>query len=79
MLRFEIIESCKAIQIYADADGLLLLRIALERVTECRHLHVRSPPNGGNDLNDTNPWGQAAVGEGHYYCRVASLQCRHRP
>jgi hypothetical protein len=63
MLSFEIIESGKAIQIYADGDGLLLLRNALERVTQCGHLHLRSPPNGGNDLNDANPWGQAAIGE----------------
>ena len=63
MLSFEIIESGKAIQIYADDDGLLLLRKALERVTSAGHLHLCSSANGGNELNDANPWGQAAIGE----------------
>jgi hypothetical protein len=63
MLSFEIVESGKAIQIYADDDGLLLLRKALERVTSAGHLHLRSRANGGNELNDANPWGQVAVGE----------------
>lgn len=63
MLSFEIIESGKAIQIYADDDGLLLLRQALERVTSAGHLHLRSSANGGTELNDANPWGQAAIGE----------------
>jgi hypothetical protein len=63
MLSFEIIESGKAIQIYADDDGLLLLRKALERVTSAGHLHLRSIANGGKELDDANPWGQAAIGE----------------
>jgi hypothetical protein len=63
MLSFEIIESGKSIQIYADSDGLLLLRKALERVTSAGHLHLRSSANGGKELNDENPWGQAAIGE----------------
>ena len=63
MLSFEVIESGKAIQIYADDDGLLLLRNALERVTSAGHLHLRSIANGGKELDDANPWGQAAIGE----------------
>jgi hypothetical protein len=63
MLSFEIIESGKAIQIYADDDGLLLLRTALERVMSAGHLHLRSSANGGTELNDANPWGQTAIGE----------------
>lgn len=61
MLSFEIIESGKAIQIYADDAGLLLLRRALERVTSAGHLHLRSSANGGNELNDANPWGPPLV------------------
>jgi hypothetical protein len=63
MLSFEIIQSGKTIQIYADTDGLLILRKALERVTSAGHLHLRSSANGGKELNDANPWGQAAIGE----------------
>jgi hypothetical protein len=63
MLSFEIIESGKTIQIYADSDGLLLLRKALERVTSASHLHLRSSAKGGKELNDANPWGQAAIGD----------------
>jgi hypothetical protein len=63
MLSFEVIESGKAIHIYADDAGLLILRKALERVTSAGHLHLRSSANGGNELNDVNPWGQTAIGE----------------
>jgi hypothetical protein len=63
MLSFEVIESGKAIQICADDEGLRVLRKALERVTSAGHLHLRTIANGGNELNDANPWGQAAVGE----------------
>ena len=63
MLSFELIESGKTIQICADDEGLALLRNALERVTSSGHLHLRTIANGGNELNDKNPWGQAAIGE----------------
>jgi hypothetical protein len=63
MLSFELIESGKAIQIFADDEGLSLLRKALEQVTSSGHLHLRSIANGGNELNDANPWGKAAIGE----------------
>jgi len=63
MLSFELTESGKTIQICADDDGLALLRKALERVTGSGHLHLRTVANGGKELNDTNPWGQAAIGE----------------
>ena len=54
MLSFEIIESGRAIQIYADDDGLLLLRKSLERVTSAGHLHLRSSAIGGNELRGAN-------------------------
>jgi hypothetical protein len=63
MLSFEITESGKAIQIYADNDGLLVLQNALDRATSAGHLHLLSSSNGGNELNDANPWGQVAIGE----------------
>jgi hypothetical protein len=63
MRSFEVIESGKAIQIFADDEGVGLLRKALEQVTTAGHLHLRSIANGGNELNDANPWGSAAVGE----------------
>jgi hypothetical protein len=63
MLSFEVIEAGKAIQIFADDEGLSLLQRALEQVTSSGHLHLRSIANGGKELNDANPWGQAAVGE----------------
>jgi hypothetical protein len=63
MLSFEVSESGKAIQIFADVEGLSLLRKALEQVTSAGHLHLRSIANGGNALNDANPWGKPAIGE----------------
>jgi hypothetical protein len=63
MLSFEMTESGKAIQIYADNEGLSILRKALERVTSSGHLHLRSTAYGGKELNDANPWGKAAIGE----------------
>jgi hypothetical protein len=63
MLSFEIVESGKAIQICADDSGLLILKKALERVSTSGHLHLLSSANGGNELNDTNPSGQVAIGE----------------
>jgi hypothetical protein len=63
MLSFEVIEAGKAIQIFADDEGLSLLQKALERVTSAGHLHLRSSANGGKELNDMNPWGKPAIGE----------------
>jgi hypothetical protein len=63
MLSFEVIESGRAIQIFADDEGLSLLRKVLEQVTSSGHVHLRSIANGGNELNDANPWGNAAIEE----------------
>jgi hypothetical protein len=63
MLSFEIVESGKAIQVYADNNGLLLLKKALERVTSAGHLHLLGSANGGNELDDANPYGQVVIGE----------------
>jgi hypothetical protein len=63
MLSFEMTESGKAIQIFADDEGLSLLQKALERVTSAGHLHLRSSANGGKGLSDVNPWGKPSIGE----------------
>ena len=63
MLSFEVIEAGKAIQIFADAEGLSLLQRALEKVTSAGHVHLLSVANGGKELNDANPLGSAAIGE----------------
>jgi hypothetical protein len=63
MLSFDVIESGKTIQICADDEGLSVLRRALDGVTGSGHLHLRTFANGGNELNETNPWGQVAIGE----------------
>jgi hypothetical protein len=63
MLSFEVIESGKAIQIYADDNGLSVLRKALDRVVTSGHIHLLSIASGGKELDDSNPWGKAAIGE----------------
>jgi hypothetical protein len=63
MLSFEIINSGKALQIFANDEGLAILKKALERVTSAGHVHLLSTDNGGKELNDVNPWGKTAVGE----------------
>jgi hypothetical protein len=55
MLSFEVAESGGAIQIYADDEGLSVLRQTLEQVTRSGHLHLRSSASGGEELNDVNP------------------------
>jgi hypothetical protein len=63
MLSFEVIEAGKAIQIFADDEGLSLLQMALEKARSTGHVHLLSVANGGKELNDANPRGNAAIGE----------------
>jgi hypothetical protein len=63
MLCFEITDSGKTIQIHIDRDGLSILQRALDGLKTYSHIHLRSPPNGGKELNDITPWGMAAVHE----------------
>jgi hypothetical protein len=74
-LSFEIVqpEKAQAIQIYCDDEGLATLKRALERVAELGHLHLLSRPNGGKELSEQTPFGDAAIQEviityhgGHY-------------
>ncbi len=63
MLSFEIIESGKAIQICADDEGLSLLQKELETARTAGHIHLLSRSNGGNQIDEANPWGAPAIGE----------------
>jgi hypothetical protein len=65
MLSFEIVQSgtANAIQIYCDDDGLNVLIRGLERVRQHGHLHLRSPSNGGRELNEDTPFGREAIRE----------------
>jgi hypothetical protein len=36
---------------------------ALEEVRSSGHLHLLTPANGGHELNETNPFGEPAIGE----------------
>ena len=63
MLSFEITESGKTIQIHVDRDGLSILKRALDDLEARGHIHLRSPPSGGSELNDVTPWGAPAVQE----------------
>ena len=63
MLSFEITESGKTIQIHIDSNGLSILQRALDNLKKHGHIHLRSPPSGGSELNDVTPWGNPAVQE----------------
>jgi hypothetical protein len=62
-LSVEVIETGKAIQIFADDESLSLLQKALEKVKSAGHVHLLTVANGGKELSDANPWGKAAIGE----------------
>lgn len=63
MLSFEIMKSGKTIQIHIDREGLSVLTRALNDLKAFGHIHLRSPPSGGRDLNEVTPWGTPAVQE----------------
>lgn len=63
MLCFEIIRSGRAIHIAYDAEGMATLVEALRRAIPEGHVHLRAPASGGNELCETNPWGDPAVTE----------------
>jgi hypothetical protein len=63
MLSFEITESGRVIQIHIDRDGLSVLQKALNNLMASGHVHLRSAPNGGRELNELTPWGTPAVQE----------------
>jgi hypothetical protein len=63
VLSFEVTESGKAIQIHIDSDGLAILQKALNDLKTSGHVHLRSRPNGGGELNHVNPWGKPTVEE----------------
>lgn len=63
MLTFHIERQGKAIQICCDDEGMAVLIKALEDVRTEGHLHLRTPENGGRELNEKDPWGIKAIGE----------------
>ena len=64
MLSFEIIENGQAIQICCDQDGMAILLSKLARlIADPDHVHLRGPSAGGNDLSETNPFGDKALSE----------------
>jgi hypothetical protein len=64
MLAFEIAYEGKAIVICCDEQGMTKLIKALERArADGNHIHLRTPANGGRDLDERDPWGQQAISE----------------
>jgi hypothetical protein len=64
MLSFNLAAEGKTVEISCDEEGMAKLIKALERVRADRdHIHIRTPANGGRDLDEKTPWGQEAIGE----------------
>jgi hypothetical protein len=65
MLSFSVGETGKVINIALDAQGMATLMRALAKLVGERagHVHLRSPPGGGADLNEKTPWDQPAISE----------------
>jgi hypothetical protein len=56
--------SDKAIQIDCDEAGLDVLLAAIANIREHGgHRHLCTPSNGGNELSEKTPYGEAAIGE----------------
>ena len=64
MLSFQITNSGREIQIYCDEAGITILIDSLNRLRSSPgHIHLLTPSNGGRELNEQTPWGDAAVAE----------------
>ena len=64
MLSFGLAEDGAAIQIYCDQHGMAtLLKTFARLVSDAGHIHLRGPAAGGNELSETSPFGESAVGE----------------
>jgi hypothetical protein len=64
MLSFDLAEEDRTVKIYCDENGMATLIKALERVrADGDHIHLRTPANGGRDLDEKDPWGQEAITE----------------
>jgi hypothetical protein len=64
VLSFKMTNSEKAIQIDCDEEGVRVLLDALAKVrAHGGHVHLCTPSNGGHELNETTPFGEAGIGE----------------
>jgi hypothetical protein len=64
VLSFQMTNSGKTIQIDCDEQGLRVLLDVLAKVrAHGSHMHLCTPSNGGHELSETTPFGEAAIGE----------------
>jgi hypothetical protein len=65
MLSFQLINQGRGIQVACDEQGIATLVEALKRIQPTGgHIHLRTPPNGGKELNEMTPWGEKdTIGE----------------
>lgn len=64
MLCFQIINDARGIQVLCDDKGADTLIQAIEEIRASRdHVHLRTPSNGGHQLDEKDPWGKEGVGE----------------
>jgi hypothetical protein len=64
MLSFQVIKSGNAIQVDCDSVGMTtLLEKLASLLPDPKHIHLRGPSAGGNDLSETTRFGERAVWE----------------
>ena len=64
MLSFQLINQGQGIQVNCDEQGMTTLLEALKKVQPTGgHIHLRTPANGGKELDEKSPWGEDTVGE----------------
>lgn len=65
MLSFKIVQSgnAVAIQVHMDEQGLERLIHKIDSARRHGHMHLCTPSNGGNELDDRTPFGDEAIGE----------------
>lgn len=64
MLSFQLINQGQGIQVNCDEQGMTTLLDALKKVQPTGgHIHLRTPANGGKELDEKTPWGEDTVSE----------------
>lgn len=64
MLSFQIADSGREIQVHCDEAGVAILLATLTKLQSSPgHAHLRTPSNGGRELDEETPWGEVAIGE----------------
>ena len=63
MLSFQVADTGRTVKVFCDAKGMAILLSALAKLVGERasHVHLRTPGEGGNDLNEKTPWGEEAA------------------